>query len=245
MSALQANRATSQVGGISGPAVERLYLPVADNVHIYEGALIQVEGGYAYPAAATGTTASSLTVGRANSERDNTGSGHTAGGISVEVAQGCFEWDNGTSGDALAQSNFGATVYAIDDHTVGLTSGTQAWGTVVHTGTGVVPGMTVTGTPSVSPVNGSISVLIYIVLGGAVATATFQYSTDGGATWSDTTDTAATVAIGNGLTLHFAAGTYVLGDTYKQSWAGPRAPAGRFLGINPVTALPKVQTITV
>lgn len=243
MSALQADRPTPQVGGVSGPAVERLSLPVADNVHIYQGALIQVEGGYAYPAGASGTTASSLTIGRADSAADNTVVGHTAGGISVEVAQGCFEWDNGTSNDAIAAANFGAVVYAIDDHTVGLTAGTPAWGAVTHTGTGVVPGMTVTGTPDAAP--SPINVLVYVVLGGAVATATFQYSTDGGLTWSATTPTAATVAISNGLTLNFAAGTYVLGDTYKQSWSGTRAPAGRFLGINPVTAMPKVQTITV
>lgn len=64
--------------------------------------------------------------------------------------------------------------------------------------------------------------LVEIVLGGAVATATFRYSLDGGETWSATILTAATVALtGTGITLAFAAGTYVAGNQYSATATGP------------------------
>ncbi len=58
--------------------------------------------------------------------------------------------------------------------------------------------------------------VVKIITGGAVATATFQLSTNGGADYGETTATAATVALATGVTIAFAAGTYVANDTY--SW---------------------------
>ena len=244
MAALSSGRATGEVGGISGPVVERVLYPVGDNVHIYEGALVMVLAGYAYPANGLADSHLATVVGRAQEDADNTLVGHTAGAISVNVLEGAFLWDIGTSGDALTFANVPSKVYAIDDHTVGATYGTPAWQAVVFVGTGVNPGMTVTGTPLAVGTNGTTTVEVEMTLGGAVATATFQYQINGAGEWTTGT-TAATVSIGNGLTLNFAAGAYVLGDTYTQSYTGPRPIAGRFLGVDAVTANAKVQTLLV
>lgn len=235
MSALSANRLTDQQGGIHSPVPQSFDLAVEDNVHIYSGALVQTDAaGYAVPAGSAYASAApgQITWGAAQAEADNTVSGHTQGGISVRVFTGCFYWDVGTSADALTIANLGQTVYAIDDHTVGATYGTAAWQTVVHTGTGVSPGVTVSGTPLAINTNETITVEVNIILGGAVATATFQYRINGAGEWSATTTTASTVALKNGLTLNFAAGTYVLGDTYTQSYTGPRSKAGKFQGLS-------------
>jgi hypothetical protein len=64
--------------------------------------------------------------------------------------------------------------------------------------------------------------LVEIVLGGAVATATFKYSLDGGDTWSATIVTAATVNLtGSGISLAFAVGTYVAGNQYSATTTAP------------------------
>lgn len=64
--------------------------------------------------------------------------------------------------------------------------------------------------------------LVDIVVGGIVGTATFRYSFDGGTTWSSTIATAATVSLlidndatkPTGLVVAFAAGTYNADNTY-------------------------------
>lgn len=114
MAALLANRSTRRYGA----KVWGLYtLPVADNVHIYEGAQVGINSsGYAVPM--TATTGLQI-AGCAQAEADNTVSGHSAGGITVDVWSGDYLYDIGTAGDALTAGNFGALVYAIDDHTVG------------------------------------------------------------------------------------------------------------------------------
>jgi hypothetical protein len=125
MSALTANRPTAQAGGVTGPVLERFYIPVADNVHIFQGALVQVNpaNGLAYPAGTANTTDTHtyVTVGRAQEEVDNTIVGHTAGGLSVEVAEGAFLWDNSGT-DALTAAMLFTACYGADDHTVAHTS---------------------------------------------------------------------------------------------------------------------------
>lgn len=121
--ALSANRPTIQEGGISGPVVERFSWPVADNVHIYQGALCQMSGGYVYPAgtANTADTHTYYTVGRAGAEADNTVSGHSAGAIRVEIAEGAFLWKNSGT-QALANTDAPCVCYAEDDQTVSKTN---------------------------------------------------------------------------------------------------------------------------
>lgn len=92
-------------------------------------------------------------------------------------------------------------------------------GSVTLTGTGVTPGASATGTP-----RDKYDVVVKIIAGGAVATASFQVSFDGGVTFSPTTATAASITTyvaSTGLTLTFAAGTYVANDLYKFSTVAP------------------------
>jgi hypothetical protein len=99
--------------------IQKIRVPIAANVKIWQGALCMIDGGYLKPAAAA---TGKKVVGRSATTYDNTGG--AAGAITCEVERGTFGWDIGTSGDAIAQANVGAVVYAIDDHTVGLTDGT-------------------------------------------------------------------------------------------------------------------------
>lgn len=143
MAALTGPYPSSEIGGISGPVPERIPLSIADNVHIQQGALVQMLAGVCYPAgtANTADTHTYTTVGRSQFDYDNTVVGHAAGALTVEIAQGAFAWDNGTAGDALATTDIGATVYAIDDHTVGKTSNTSTRATA-----GILIGFTNDGT---------------------------------------------------------------------------------------------------
>lgn len=80
------------------------------------------------------------------------------------------------------------------------------------TQSGAGPAVTFTGDP-----DGAYStVRVKITLGGIRGTAQFDWSLDGGSTWEATgVATAATAALGaTGLTANFAAGTYVLNETY-------------------------------
>lgn len=97
-------------------------------------------------------------------------------------------------------------------------------GAVVSAGT-TPPAVTLSGTPS-----GPWNLKIDIVAGGALATATFRFSTDGGQTWSKEMPTAASVPlidtavdsiVGNngatGITALFASGTYATNNEYTSS----------------------------
>lgn len=88
---------------------------------------------------------------------------------------------------------------------------------VTLAGTGPNPGITVSGVPL-----DSYAFQGKITKGGAVGTAEFQYSLDGGDTWSTTIVSAASYPIANtGLTLAFTAGTYVVGDVYSFTSTAP------------------------
>lgn len=77
--------------------------------------------------------------------------------------------------------------------------------------------------------------LLEIVLGGALSTATFRYSLDGGDTWSAAILSAATVALtGTGISLTFPVGTYVAGHQYS---AAPRGPTYNITGLTTALGL--------
>lgn len=79
---------------------------------------------------------------------------------------------------------------------------------VAQTGSG--PLVTLTGTPTKD-----LNAIVYIVIGGAIGVALFRYSIDGGLTFTSSIVTSATYLIpGTGVTVNFAAGTYVAGTTY-------------------------------
>lgn len=80
---------------------------------------------------------------------------------------------------------------------------------VVNTGGG--PSVTVSGTASVAG-----RFVIEITTAGALGTAVFRWSKDGGLTWTTNVTTAASVLLtGTGVTATFPSGTYVLSATYK------------------------------
>jgi hypothetical protein len=107
-----------------------LEIQVADNVHIFKGAIVGLAGGYAAPAGATCTKV----AGIAESEVDNTQLGHVAGGKTVRARQGTFKVGNGAAADALAIADVGNLCYAADDQTVAKTAGTNlpVAGTVIQ-----------------------------------------------------------------------------------------------------------------
>lgn len=92
-------------------------------------------------------------------------------------------------------------------------------GSWTRTGTGPSPGCASTGTPL-----DGYEVIVLIVRGGTRGTATFKVSFDGGDTYSPEYATAASItafASDTGLTLTFATGTYVAGDTYTSTSTAP------------------------
>jgi hypothetical protein len=123
MASLSANRTTQQYATEAMP-VKAPGIPIADNVHIYQGALVQYNASGQATPAGTATTADThlfVTAGRSTREYDNTVAGHAAGALTVEVEYGAFLWDNSGT-DPVAQANVGKTVYAADDHTIAATS---------------------------------------------------------------------------------------------------------------------------
>lgn len=104
----------------------------------------------------------------------------------------------------------GATVFAVP--VAQNAAGVQgAWSTPGG------PAVASTGTP-----NDAYQIRVKITLGGAVGTARFQLSRDGGTTYEPEAITAATYAVdGTGITLTFAAGTYVLGQIYASDATPP------------------------
>jgi hypothetical protein len=92
-------------------------------------------------------------------------------------------------------------------------------GAITVNGTSPSPGVGTSGTP-----RDVYDVIVKIVAGGAVATASFKVSWDGGQTWSPVYATAASITAFvafSGLTLTFAAGTYVADDTYTFTTKAP------------------------
>jgi len=98
-----------------------------------------------------------------------------------------------------------------------LSSTTPGFTAVTHTGAG-----TGTVTPKAplnalvnNVTNGPQSVMINIIVGGAVGVATFQWSNDGGVTYGTTQTTAASYTDGtSGITIAFGGTTFNANDTY-------------------------------
>lgn len=97
------------------------------------------------------------------------------------------------------------------------TAGTNSAVTQVGSG----PLVTLTTTP-----DDDYNLKVVILLGGAIGTATFKYSLDGGDSYSGTIVTAATYLTAAGTTLNFTAGTYVLDTTYTAVLTAPAMTVG-------------------
>ncbi len=124
MGALSAARDTRKKGAEQGFMHS---LKMTDNKKIYPGALCVVTSGYCKPGV---TETAGIAVGRAKALADNTVTGHTTGGISAEVEEGTFCWDNSAT-DPVVQADVGNLCYIEDDHTVSHTDTNQSVAGVV------------------------------------------------------------------------------------------------------------------
>lgn len=115
MVALTAPRNTvTRSGDIREPGVKAA-------TKIWHGAMAGVGAdGFAVPMS-TATTLKCL--GMAKETADN--SAGADGAINVRISAGVFRWDNSAAGDAITRADIGATAYAVDDHTVAKTNGTN------------------------------------------------------------------------------------------------------------------------
>lgn len=125
MTALTAGRAIKQMAG--NPVPDLVSKPIADNVHIYNGAMVMGDANdRVVPAApGSGVTAGHKVIGVADGDYDNTVAGHTAGAFNVRIKQGCFKFNNSTAGEALAAADVGKLCYAADDNVVQKDSSTS------------------------------------------------------------------------------------------------------------------------
>lgn len=115
-----------------------LTLPVKASTTIYGGATVVTDAtGYAVPASVSATQ---KTWGVAEETVDNSTGAN--GAKYIKVRCGAFSRNVGTSADALAQADIGATVYNIDDNTVGKTNGSSA-----RSPAGIFLGFETDGTP--------------------------------------------------------------------------------------------------
>ncbi|NCC31823.1 MAG: hypothetical protein EOM24_07325 [Chloroflexia bacterium] len=125
---------------------------------------------------------------------------------------------SGTSMDLLVEAESGGEDYnvandVIDTLETGLSGVGYALGTGVIKSNSSAPTVSYTGLWHAS---NEADVQVKIIVGGSRGTATFQWSSNGGGTWSATQTTAATYAVpgSESLVIAFATGTYVAGDIY-------------------------------
>jgi len=113
MTALSAPRATPRRLG------DRLSLPVAAAVLIYDGALVCLDGN---GRATKGQTATGLRgIGVARETVDNAAG--AAGARTIEIETGVFRFANSASGDAITDAHIGQRCFVVDDDQVALTNG--------------------------------------------------------------------------------------------------------------------------
>jgi hypothetical protein len=113
--------------GTPGNATQPANQPVTANAQLYRGAIAATRSGYAVEMTAPQSTDivwglyEGYGPGTADTIPGMLG-GSTNGAVTVEVATGSFYLNGGTGADAITQANVGATVYVINENTVGLTS---------------------------------------------------------------------------------------------------------------------------
>lgn len=113
MAALTADRDTHEYA----PGSIEYELPVADNVKIWNGAMIGIDANGRLAPCTLSTTIKP--VGRSIEFKDNTVVGHTAGGITCKFHIGVFRWTNVGS---ITIASRGLVAYAVDDNSVQLSS---------------------------------------------------------------------------------------------------------------------------
>lgn len=125
--ALSADIKTLRVG------VEGLHEPIAAPLKavttVYSGSIAILRSGYLVPA--TTPTSTDTCIGLIGNPTGGTYvktgpgivGGSTDGAVFIDCDTGTFLLANGTGADALTEANAGATVYVVDEQTVGKTNG--------------------------------------------------------------------------------------------------------------------------
>lgn len=116
--------------GSPGNSTQPMNLPLTAAATVYRGSVAVTRSGYLVaPSTPQSTDIVWGIVNKAGAGTADTGpgivGGTTNGNVTVEVSTGSFFLQNGTGADALAQSNVGATVYLINENTVGATNGSS------------------------------------------------------------------------------------------------------------------------
>lgn len=190
---------------------------------------IQTLVGTAAVAANTATYVEAAYMLRTKQYREDANStllamtGSASSGYAIKIT------DNAT-GDSQSVSKIGL---ALTISYTGSAVTTFAIGGVTATGT-TPPAVTLTGTPL-----DSYGIRIEITTAGALATAAFRWSKDGGLTYTSGILTAATVVLGaTGLTANFPAGPYAVNNVYTAtSVSNNKVQIVNVLGVN------RLQTI--
>lgn len=110
MTALTADRNTPERSGNS------IAMAPAAGVTVYRGALVVMDNTGALRPGRASTTDKAL--GRA--ENSNLDEGYDG---QITARRGTFRFANSTAGDLIAATDYGATVYVVDDQTVAKTNG--------------------------------------------------------------------------------------------------------------------------
>jgi hypothetical protein len=100
--------------------VSSITIGVKGAAHIYAGGFVFNDAGVGRGGTPTATTP---VLGVATAEVNNTGADNAVN-VTADREQ-AYPFNNGTSGDLLAAADIGNDVYAVDDNTVGKTSGTN------------------------------------------------------------------------------------------------------------------------
>lgn len=122
--------------GAPGNSTQPTTQPLGANAKVYRGSFAATRSGYLQPMLTPQSTdivwgliegvdeTCSQSSGVIDGQPGITG-GSTDGEVSCLISTGTFWVPNGTGADALAQADVGATVYVVDEKTVGKTNGSN------------------------------------------------------------------------------------------------------------------------
>lgn len=106
-----------------GPAGNSLNLPVKAASQIFRGGLMASVAGVAIAARAATTRAELSTLRVVGLAVDSALGGGADGDVRTDAEAGIFQFANGAAGDAITAADLGNPCFAIDDQTVGKTTG--------------------------------------------------------------------------------------------------------------------------
>jgi len=110
--------------GVPGNSTQQVVKPLAASVTVYGGSVATTRAGYVTPASSPAST--DIVWGiiyRQTPLVPPQSASSVAGTYNAVIDTGSFFLNSGTGTDALSTANVGATVYLINETTVGLTSG--------------------------------------------------------------------------------------------------------------------------